>query len=159
MIYVGVDPGAQGGFAVLENESILLRKMPNTDDQLLAFFRTVGDPRDTRVAMEKVGGYVGSAQPGSAMFNFGDNNGAVRLAIKAADLDPVMVHPATWQKALGVPPREKRRKGSDGESREQWKARLKRFAESLFPWAKVPSYAADALLIAEWLRRKEEGKL
>jgi hypothetical protein len=94
------------------------------------------------------------------MFTFGDNNGAVRMALVSVGLSPLLVTPQEWQARLTIPPRKKRRRQKgmllEGETKTEWKARLRRVAQGLFPWLVVPAWAADALLIAEYLRRKEE---
>lgn len=167
MIYLGVDPGKGGGFALVDGVSVTLRRMPGTDEELIAVVRELHDfaeegGKEVRVALEKVGGYVGGqGQPGSAMFTFGDNYGAVRLTLKSAGFSPRLVTPQEWQKGLSTPPRRKRRLRlgqvhQEGETREEWKSRLHRFAQKLFPWLVIPKWGADALLIAEYLRRKEE---
>lgn len=166
MIYLGVDPGKQGAFAAIQGETVHLHKMPTTDSEILVTLREVVDqasetPATIRVAMELVNGYVGENQPGSAMFNFGDNNGAVRMALTALGYPPILVRPQEWQKELDIPPRPKSQivvgVRYPGETKSQWKARLRRVAQELFPWVVVPAWAADALLIAAYLRKKEEG--
>lgn len=169
MIYLGVDPGKEGGFATLYGDEVTLSKMPESDGELLAYARELHDrakkmKEGVRIAMEKVGGYVGGGgQPGSRMYNFGDNNGAVRVSLKSVGFTPVLVTPQNWQKGLSIPPRKKRRLKvgvihQEGETKEEWKSRLRRIAQELFPWVIIPTWGADALLIAEYLRRKEERR-
>jgi hypothetical protein len=111
-----------------------------------------GSP-DSFAVLEKVGGYVGEAQPGSAAFKFGMSYGALRMALTAAGIPFDEVTPQRWQKTLGVTPREK------GEPKSSFKARLKTKAQSLFPRTSITLKTADALLLAEYCRRLRAGRL
>jgi hypothetical protein len=178
VIYIGIDPGAGGGLACLGptlSKSTASRqtpssyavaiKMPDTDAAILNWLRShkAGLGGTTFVIMEKVGGYVNRTERGFSadhrakghlMFNFGDINGALRMAVVAAvGRPPIMVQPAVWQRALGIPPRGKR------EPQGKFKTRLKRLAQELFPAIRVTLSTADALLITEFCRREKEGTL
>ena len=152
-LYLGIDPGASGGLAFVSGDSVLAVAAPDTLRDLWDWI----DNRRTTLAfavIEKVGGYIaGNASPGSAMFNFGANYGALRMALTAADIPFEEVTPQRWQKALSIPPR-----GKDEEKRD-FKNRLKARAQQLFPKEKVTLSTSDALLIAEYCRRMREGKL
>jgi hypothetical protein len=178
VIYIGIDPGAGGGLACLGptlSKSTASRqtpssyavaiKMPDTDAAILNWLRShkAGLGGTTFVIMEKVGGYVNRTERGFSadhrakghlMFNFGDINGALRMAVVAAvGRPPIMVQPAVWQRALGISPRGKR------EPQGKFKTRLKRLAQELFPAIRVTLSTADALLITEFCRREKEGTL
>jgi hypothetical protein len=87
------------------------------------------------------------------MFNFGANYGALRMALTAAGIPFEEVVPGVWQRGLNIPPRKKT------EGKTAWKNRLKAKAQQLFPSVKITLATADALLIAEFCRRKHEGLL
>lgn len=57
----------------------------------------------------------------------------------------------------GVCPRCKGVKKTGGETRDAFKNRLKAKAQQLFPQAKVTLATADAILLAEYCRRRKEG--
>jgi hypothetical protein len=59
----------------------------------------------------------------------------------------------SWQKALEILPRKK------AEGNSQWKNRLKGKAQQLFPniASQITLLTTDALLIAEFCRRKHKG--
>ncbi len=82
---------------------------------------------------------------------FMQNKGTILMALTAASIPFEEVRPAIWQRALGIPPKKKT------ESRTVHKNRLKQKAQQLFPKVKVTLAIADALLIAEWLRRERQG--
>ena len=60
---------------------------------------------------------------------------------------------AEWCKGLNIPGKRK------NETRTQWKNRLKARAQQLFPDLTVTLAISDALLIAEFCRRRECGLL
>lgn len=108
---------------------------------------------DVFAVIERVSGYVGEAQPGSAAFKFGQSYGGLRMALVAAGIPFEEVTPQVWQRKMGVTPRRK------DESKTAWKNRLKAKAQQLYPGVKVTLATADALLLAEFCRRRQEGRL
>lgn len=150
-IYLGIDPGASGGIAVLTNDHARCFPMPGTARDLWELLKPDGGIGFA--AIEKVGGYVGEKQPGSRMFEFGRNYGECLMALAAAGIPHEEVPPRRWQQALRIAPRKK------DESKTLWKNRLKARAQQLFPSVKVTLAVADALLIAEYCRRFREGNL
>lgn len=151
-VYVGIDPGASGGLATV-GADLQAVGMPGTELDVWVWMSV--EPRPEFAVIEKVGGYTqaGGPQPGSAMFKFGQSYGGLRMALVAAGIPFDEVTPQTWQKGLGVTPRGKT------ESKTQFKNRLKARAQQLFPSVKVTLATADALLIAEFCRRKRTGTL
>lgn len=133
--------------------------MPSTYKDILHWLKSVqggyGDlPIKCYAALEKVGGYVGGeGDPGSAMFKFGASWGSLGMACVALGIEMyVEPTPQTWQKAFGLVK-------SKGEKKGPWKNRLKAKAQALFPSDDVTLLTADALLIAEYCRRKQQGEL
>lgn len=108
---------------------------------------------DVFAVIERVSGYVGEAQPGSAAFKFGQSYGGLRMALVAAGIPFEEVTPQVWQRKMGVTPRRK------DESKTAWKNRLKAKAQQLYPGVKVTLATADALLLVEYCRRRQEGRL
>lgn len=153
MTYMGIDPGNNGGMAVLDADGHLLAvtKMPDTPSDALRWIREQSN--NCVAVLEQVGGYVGKGQPGSAMFNFGRGFGNLEMALLACEVPFDLVQPRKWQKAMGVPVRKK------NESKVHWKNRLKAVAQRLFPSENVTLAVADALLIAEYCRRLHRGMI
>ena len=141
--YVAIDPGASGGVAWRDAEKITAVKMPETEGDILALLRGFKQ-NETIVFLEEVGGYIGKAQPGSAMFVFGRNTGFLIGAIMALGFRLEMVRPQTWQKNLGV--------GTSRTcaSKAEWKNKLKALAQRKFPEAHVTLATSDALLILDY---------
>jgi hypothetical protein len=170
MLYVGVDPGAGGGIAVLGQDSspgrpppVQTYKMSNTPQDLWDLMDRIRETA-TRAGgcfalLEQVGGYAGKgegakgggAANGSAMFKFGHNAGCCEMALTAAGISFETWTPGKWLKALGVPGRKA------GEKRAEWKNRLRRHAQRLFPRENITLAVSDALLIAEACRRYRQA--
>jgi hypothetical protein len=156
--YIGVDPGASGGVVCLSTKSpqVSISSMPSTTADLWGWVTTLKRRTDGSITavLEKVTGYVGDGgNPGSGMFKFGVGYGEVRMALTAAGIPFEEVVPTVWQRGLGIAARAK------GEGKTAWKNRLRAHAQKLFPGVKVTLATADALLIAEWCRRRATGTL
>lgn len=151
MHYVGIDPGLSGGIALLTDYGsvVEVRKMPDTErdvlDVLHAFATRNGQCDDgTKATLEFV---RSSPQMGvTSSFTFGCGYGGLRMALTAAQIPFDQVTPQKWQAAMQC-----RTKGDKNVS--------KRRAQELFPTVKVTHAIADALLIAEYCRRKDKGEL
>ena len=152
--YVGIDPGASGGIAIISGKGITAIPMPFTESDIWDYLSNVGRLINPFAVIEKVTGYVGGpGNTGSSMFKFGTNYGCLRMALIAAKIPFEEVMPQVWQKGLQIAKRK------PTESKTEWKNRLKSGAQRLFPDTKVTLACADAILIAEFCRRKREGKL
>ena len=155
MLYLGIDPGANGALAFRtalfnNNGFIKFQEDPKALHQsMLDMFAGA----QCVAVIEKVGGYIGIPQTGSSMFNFGYNVGLWTMSLAAMGIRYEAITPAVWQKGLKIPKREK------SESNTDWKNRLKARASQLFPEVKMTLQIADAYLIAEFCFRKTEGRL
>lgn len=160
-VYVGIDPGASGGIAVLRGHEFAVTALDKmTDRDVWNFLASAAAGRPVVAAIERNTGYVGGGgNTGSSMFAFGESSGFLRGLLVAAGASFERVQPNAWQRALGVPPRGKKGKGRAVESKASFKRRLRQAAEQLFPKVNVTNATADALLIAEYCRRKHTGTL
>lgn len=168
MTYVGIDPGQSGGICIMETENgkicgIDIHHMPQTEYDLWDFFANELDSSAVAI-VEVVHAYP--KQGVSSAFTFGRWYGAVRMACTGQGITMYEIRPEVWQKALGIPPRKKKKEGKQGETKEKHKEKLRAVAQRMFPalpvWKglkKVQLAICDALLLAEFLRRREEGKL
>lgn len=152
-IYIGVDPGATGGIALLTQQGkvLSLDKTPTSEADWCALMRYLLDKSDrgrVNALVEKVGSMPGNAA--RAMFTFGVQYGFALMALAAHDIPIDSVTPSVWQRGLGIPKRKK------NESKTAYKNRLKRKAQQLYPqnYRQITLATADALLIAEYSRRK-----
>ena len=170
--YIGIDPGATGGIALLVGDELYVTKMPNDDDRLVtcqAIFtwinRAALDPEETYCDIELVGGFVGGPAPGSRMFNFGKTAGWIDMAVVAAEIPTSRIkyiQPRSWQKFLGIEQRrftrDDKNKKIYTESQAHFKIRLVDIAKLAFPkkTTMIASHA-DASLIALSLKHRIEG--
>jgi len=150
MNFVGVDPGASGGLAFMNDKDIVLLKMPDTEwDIYQAINLNVG--KNAFAIVEHVQGYVGSPTTGSQMFNFGWNYGSLRMALFSNHVPFEKVSPGKWQQSFGIAKR------GPNETRSKFKNRLKAKAQELFPSVKgITLKTCDALLLVEYARRMKK---
>jgi crossover junction endodeoxyribonuclease RuvC len=152
VIFLGIDPGKGGGLASVDDEGTALRvdPMPITPQDLYLVILAHRDrqmegripPGPVKCVLEYV-----SASPQMGVvsaFTFGRGYGNLEAFLVAADIPYDQVHPAKWQNVMQC------RTGGD---KNISKAR----AQQLFPSIKITHAIADALLIAEYCRRKERG--
>jgi crossover junction endodeoxyribonuclease RuvC len=97
MTYVGIDPGAKGAFAILDNGTVDV--LPLDMEEFTAAMRRL-DPKQTRVVLEHV-----SAMPGQgvvSMFTFGTGWGRIMGVLEALRIPYELVKPQKWKKAFSV---------------------------------------------------------
>ena len=122
--------------------------MPETEGDLLGLVRDIRDAavaegRELVCVLEEVSGFAGKAQPGSAMFRFGEHFGFLKGIIQALEVRLVLVRPQVWQRGFGLGT------ASACASKTIWKNKLKAEAQRRFPHLNVTLKTADALLILE----------
>lgn len=141
MITIGIDPGKNGGIAVIDEPGkAYADKMPETLQDLFEHFDSIclSHDGDCRAYIEQV---HSSPQMGvKSAFTFGNGFGHLEMALTACGIPFERIRPQVWQKALGC-----MTKGDKNVS--------KRRAQELFPSLKITHSTADSLLIAEYGRR------
>jgi hypothetical protein len=149
MLFVGVDVGAHGGIAVIDDKGRVLRAvaMPETDQDILdALFWPMREMPllPCRATLEKV---ASSPQMGVvSAFSFGGWYRALKMGLTAARIPFDEVGAFKWQRRLEC---------LSGGDKNVTKAR----AQQLFPGPKMTHAIADALLLAEYGRREHIGTL
>lgn len=140
MIYIGIDPGKSGGIAWIQDGKPCVEKMPETLKDLWEVIDIISNEDVPMVAyIEQVSS---SPQMGvKSAFTFGNGFGHLEMALTAASIPFHRVRPQEWQKEM---------KCLTGGDKNVSKAR----AQELFPSLKITHSTADALLIAEYGRRK-----
>lgn len=156
-ILVAIDVGKSGGIAWRFEGATLCAKMPDSDSGVLELLRELSELHRVEVAdpdkppvvyIEKVSGYIGTAHPGSRMFNFGEGYGFLRGVLMSTGWKIIMVAPRVWLKSLGL-------SNSLKLPPHKWKRSLKEEAVRLYPDQKPTLATADALLILEYARREQ----
>lgn len=144
--FIGIDPGKNGGIAVIEDGQA--RTMPYSDEALCSVIWALGPSTDRKVicCLEKVGAMPG--QGVTSMFNFGASYGYIKGVLEACLIPYQEIPPQRWKKEFGL--------NSD-------KAASVDVCRKLFPdvnllaterCRKPHDGMAEALLLAEYARRK-----
>ena len=149
MVYIGIDPGKNGGYAVI-NEMLIeteVETFPWDDKAFVEKMRECGCwYREARCCLEKVGAMPG--QGTVSMFSFGKSAGFIEGVLMANKIPYQLVPPQTWKKAFSL-------NASKLSSIE--------VCQKLFPEVdlyrterckKPHDGMAEALLMAEYARRK-----
>lgn len=142
-VVLGIDPGANGGLAIVGLEKVELLKMPAT---MTDIFSTLRDIKEQNTGMVCYLEDVGQGMPGQsskATATFARHNGHLEMALFALGIPTTKVKPSKWEKhfsnTIG---------SSKGLTKTAWKNKLKDEAQRRFPNHKVTLWAADALLLA-----------
>lgn len=158
---LGVDPGVHGGLALLRADGTIAAVWTlNPAMEEWEVVEIVKDASSLLKAYDSVAcyfekvGYIGGGGPrcskcgkrtggdgGQGAFTFGRISGGLAFALLALGIRPLYVYPQAWQAAMGCL--------SGGN-----KNVTKRRAAELFPGEKVTHASADALLVAEFGRRR-----
>lgn len=162
--FLGIDPGQNGGLALLTPDGIAQAfRMPHTEADVARLFEARIEPACIVYCLiEKVHSFPDQGVASS--FTFGRGVGLLIGLLLAHEIPHEEMPPQAWQKALGIPPRVKKPRKPKPfmqyppeESHREWKNRLKSKAQALFPGVDVTLETADALLIAEVARRIRVG--
>lgn len=161
--YIGVDPGQKGGIAVVENNNVVFcTEMPSTERDIWEVFQEIREQTNgfnNLVAMIELVHSM-PKQGVASSFKFGLNYGLVRMAIVASEIPFEEVSPQKWMKAMGI--------NHQGMEKKEGKELLLKKAQQLFPklplWKEPRSKGrqlavCDAILLAEYCQRKENGLL
>lgn len=147
MIYVGVDPGKKGGYAVIADDALCgIEVHVWDDDGFVALMKEMSKYR-CMACVERVGAMPG--QGVNSMFTFGKAAGFIEGVLAALGIGVQLVPPGTWKKEFSLI-------GKD-------KAASVEVCKRLFPGVnllasekcrKDSDGMAEALLMAEYARRK-----
>lgn len=136
--YIGIDPGKGGGIAFIGPEGTYAHKMPDSMAELWELFPDIA-MTPCFALIERVSS---SPQMGvCSAFTFGRGYGALEMALAASEIPHEAILPQKWQKELGCL--------SGGDKRVTQKR-----AQGLFPAIRCTHAISDALLLAEYARRK-----
>lgn len=148
-VLLAIDPGRSGGIAIRHPDgSVRAYAMPETDADVLGLLRETSEAArregwSPTAYVEKVSGYVGKGQPGSAMFRFGESYGFLLGVLMALAVPVRLVRPQQWQAALQLG------RAGDHASQPAWKRHLRAEAARRFPTLKPTLATADALLLLD----------
>ena len=140
-IYIGIDPGKAGGICFLMDDEIKTFKCPATTHDMAEELILAKDIRKCTAIVEKVHSFPG--QGVASTFNFGYNYGVWLGILSALHIPYQLCLPRKWMKFYGSMPKEKKDR----------KNHLKQLAQQMYPDHKVTLYNADAILLANYLKK------
>lgn len=147
MIYIGIDPGQEGGIAVLGGNRVEVWDMPDGPTEVAKLLGMI-QPSWCIVALEAV--HAMPKQGVSSSFKFGMGYGVLQGVLAAYQIPFIFVTPQKWQKAM-----------FDSMPKGDTKAMSLDLARRLFPQVdlhrKGDHGKSDALLIALWLKKTQEA--
>ena len=152
--YIGIDPGASGGIAVIHNGKIKAYKCPkSSEDMAILFQMCMGSTSaaNIKLLMERV--WARPTNAVRAAFSYGVNYGQWLGIAATHEVQMNTVIPVSWIKYVGCPKALKR------DVRKRW---LKQKASDLYPSIKRVTLAtADAILITHYAEKEyfDEKKL
>ena len=139
-LFLGIDPGASGGLAWISDVACGCEKFAATERDILRQFDAACEYVNLIIAaIERV--HSMPKQGVASSFKFGQSYGFLRGLLTAMEIPFEEVTPQTWQKSMGC-----LSKGDKNVTKQK--------AQQLFPELKITHATADALLIAEYARRK-----
>lgn len=150
MIYIGIDPGKNGGIAVIKDNNDIIHLYSYDEHRLIVILGIYSSIKNVRCVLEKV-----NAMPGQgvvSMFNFGQNYGFIQGVLKAYGIPYELVTPQKWKKEFSCT--------SDKNTSIE-------VCKRLFPGVNLKATErcrkehdgmAEALLIAEYGRRHYNDK-
>ena len=108
MIYIGVDPGKKGGYAIIEqgiSGQQIVEVYPWDDSEFVHKMRMLAEDDDIRnagiiAAVEKVGAMHG--QGVTSMFSFGRSLGFIEGVLSGCWISYQLVPPNVWKKSFSL---------------------------------------------------------
>jgi len=145
MIYVGVDVGKNGGYAIIYPNGIVVDAMVKGDfDESMRSVAEADEP--IMCCVELVGAMPG--QGVTSMFNFGKSLGYIEGVLQALEIPYQLVSPRTWKKEFNL-------NSDKGKSIEVCQKLFPKVSLLATERSKKPHDGmAEALLMAEYARRK-----
>ena len=142
-IYIGIDPGKNGGIAFIYNETAHCKKCPATvfemSDQIKVLKEIAPDIQKYAI-IEQV--HSMPKQGVKSVFTFGQGYGQWLGILAAEEIPYIQVTPQKWMKHFGAMPREKKDR----------KNYLKHLAQQRHPELKITLATSDAILLANYLK-------
>lgn len=145
MIYIGIDPGKHGAYAIID-EGSTAQVWPWDDSEFATKMRGLNHLPHVMACVEKVGAMPG--QGVTSMFNFGKSAGFIEGVLSALGIPYQLVTPQRWKKEFTL-------HNSKQKSVEVCKRLFPDVSLLPTPRCRVASDGmAEALLMAEYARRK-----
>ena len=145
-IYIGIDPGKNGGIGFIYNDKAYCKRCPATVLEMAEEIKVCKElaPDIGKYAIiEKVHSYP--AQGVCSVFTFGQGYGQWLGILAAHSIPYTQITPQKWMKFYGSLPKDKKDR----------KNQLKHLAQQRFPDIKITLATADAILLANYLKENK----
>ena len=145
-IYIGIDPGKNGGIGIIYNDQAYCMRCPAT---VLEMAKEINDCIELapdiqkQAIIEAVHSFPN--QGVKSVFTFGEGYGKWLGILAAYKIPYIQVTPQKWQKYFGSLSRDKKER----------KNQLKHLAQQRYPDIKITLATADAMLLATYLKEKK----
>ena len=111
MIYLGIDVGAKGGIAAIDEKNRVIFAVPMSRENLINYIKKlhndVIERNDAVIAcVEKVGAMP--RQGVTSMFSFGKSAGFVEGVLESFEIPYQLVSPQTWKKSFSLIHKDKK---------------------------------------------------
>lgn len=138
--FLGIDPGKSGALAIVDSDGqhVDTFKLKGTYHDAWSWLAGYKPAGISFAVLEKVASRPGQGAPST--FKFGESFGFCQGVLVASGIRFELVTPQKWQKAMGC-----MSKGDKNVTKSR--------AQGLFPGVKVTHAIADALILAEYVRR------
>tara|TARA_Y100000593_G_scaffold92334_1_gene183576 strand:- start:1503 stop:1940 length:438 start_codon:yes stop_codon:yes gene_type:complete len=140
-IYIGIDPGKAGAMCFIMDNEIKTFKCPKTTHDMAEELILAKNIKNCTAIVEKVHSFPG--QGVRSVWTFAENYGTWLGILSALHIQFSLVSPQKWMKYYSVPKMEKKDR----------KNYLKQLAQQMYPDHKVTLYNADAILLANYLKK------
>ena len=150
MIYIGVDPGKKGGFAIIRNNELNCYGVFDKKTILANLWIVASLPEPALCCLEKV--HAMPKQGSVSMFTFGENYGWWKGLLEAFRISYQEIPPQTWKKEFGL--------NSDKTNSIEVCRQLFPDAELIPPNCRKPHDGiAEAILMALYAKRKLDNNI
>ena len=145
-LFIGIDPGKNGGVACIYEDRLLADRCPSTIAEMAQYIESIcSKAQDIQkfAVIERV-----HSMPGQGVvstFTFGQNFGAWKAILSSYKIPYVETTPYKWMKTFG---------SFSGMDKKERKHRLKEIALQQYPGYKINLTIADAILIAVYCREQ-----
>ena len=145
-IYIGIDPGKNGGIGFIYNDLAYCKRCPATvlemAEEIQTCIELAPDIQKTAI-IEKV--HSMPKQGVKSVFTFGEGYGKWLGILAAHKIPYTQVTPQKWMKHYG----------SLSKDKKERKNQLKHLAQQRFPEVKITLATSDAILLANYLKEKK----
>tara|TARA_R100000808_G_C2134143_1_gene142736 strand:+ start:1126 stop:1581 length:456 start_codon:yes stop_codon:yes gene_type:complete len=142
-IYIGIDPGKNGGVGIIYNDIQYCRKCPATITDMAEEIKVCLElaPDIQKFAVIELVHSM-PKQGVRSVFTFGQGYGQWLGILTALEVPYIQVSPQKWMKHYGTLNRDKKER----------KNQLKHMAQQRFPNLNITLATADAMLLANYLK-------